>query len=109
MLHRVPATSIQVNWQLSSHGAEVSVKDNWIGIRYEHLPRLTERFYRVCQAGTQQNVGSGLGLAIVKHGLVYYHRRLEISSQPGIETCFSFIAPNSCISSPSTIAETAVI
>ena len=108
ILHTAPDTRIQVSWKLSRQGAEFSVKDNGIGINYEHLPRLTERFYRVCPARTQQKVGSGLGLAIVKHGLMHYQSRLQITSQPSIETCFSFTLPNSFINSPAKAKESVV-
>lgn len=109
ILHTAPDTRIQVDWKLSPQGAEFSVKDNGFGINYEHIPRLTERFYRVCQARTQQKMGSGLGLAIEKHGLLHYQSRLQITSQPGVETCFSFTLPNAFIRAPANAKESAGI
>ena len=62
--------------------AVVSVRDWGPGIPPEHLPRLTERFYRVDVATSRANKGTGLGLAIVKHILTRHRGRLSIHSQP---------------------------
>ena len=59
------------------------VRDTGIGIAPEHLPRLTERFYRVDRARARAKGGSGLGLSIVKHGLQRHGGRLEIASEEG--------------------------
>ncbi|CAH0260996.1 phosphate regulon sensor histidine kinase PhoR [Erwinia aphidicola] len=91
--HTPDGTRIDISWLRSSHGAEFRVKDNGPGIAAEHLPRLTERFYRVDKARSRQTGGSGLGLAIVKHALSHHNARLEISSVPHRETCFSFHLP----------------
>ena len=72
-------------------GAEFSVEDNGPGIAAEHIPRLTERFYRVDKARSRQTGGSGLGLAIVKHALHHHDSRLNIDSTPGKGTRFSFV------------------
>jgi two-component system phosphate regulon sensor histidine kinase PhoR len=69
------------------------VCDDGPGISEQHLPRLTERFYRVDKARSRATGGSGLGLAIVKHALGHHNARLEIASVPHQETCFSFLLP----------------
>ncbi|ETS33070.1 two-component system sensor histidine kinase PhoR [Photorhabdus temperata] len=88
--HTPKGTQIDVSWKKNSHGAEFTVKDNGPGINAEHLPRLTERFYRVDKARSRQTGGSGLGLAIVKHALHHHHSHLEISSEIGQGATFSF-------------------
>ncbi|MCX8957715.1 phosphate regulon sensor histidine kinase PhoR [Erwinia psidii] len=91
--HTPEGTRITIGWQRTSQGATFSVRDSGPGIAPEHLPRLTERFYRVDKARSRHTGGSGLGLAIVKHALSHHGARLEIRSQPGKETCFSFTLP----------------
>jgi two-component system phosphate regulon sensor histidine kinase PhoR len=77
-------------------GAEFSVEDNGPGIAPEHIPRLTERFYRVDKARSRQTGGSGLGLAIVKHAVNHHDSRLK-SRVPGQGTRFSFVIPERLI------------
>jgi len=60
-----------------------SITDYGIGVEAEHVPRLTERFYRVDADASRQKKGTGLGLAIVKHILARHHGALSIKSQPG--------------------------
>ncbi|MEM6160547.1 phosphate regulon sensor histidine kinase PhoR [Erwinia sp. P6884] len=91
--HTPAGTRIEIRWQKTPNGALFSVSDNGPGIASEHIPRLTERFYRVDKARSRQTGGSGLGLAIVKHALSHHSARLEIASEPGKETCFSFLLP----------------
>ncbi|RAW94217.1 MULTISPECIES: phosphate regulon sensor histidine kinase PhoR [unclassified Photorhabdus] len=91
--HTPKGTQIDVSWKKNSHGAEFTVKDNGQGISAEHLPRLTERFYRVDKARSRQTGGSGLGLAIVKHALHHHHSHLKVSSEIGKGTIFSFTLP----------------
>lgn len=91
--HTPDGTMITVRWQPVSGGALFSVEDNGPGIAAEHIPRLTERFYRVDSARSRQTGGSGLGLAIVKHALSHHESRLEIESVPGEMTRFSFLLP----------------
>ncbi len=64
-------------------GAEVSVRDHGPGIPKEHVPRLTERFYRVNVEASRSKKGTGLGLAIVKHILTRHRARLVVRSEPG--------------------------
>ena len=89
--HTPQGTHITVRWQHTPAGAEFSVEDNGPGIGPEHLPRLTERFYRVDKARSRQTGGSGLGLAIVKHAVSHHDSRLDIESTLGKGTRFSFV------------------
>lgn len=90
-------TNIDVYWQRVPQGAQFAVNDNGEGIAYQHLSRLTERFYRVDKARSRDNGGSGLGLAIVKHALNHHDSRLEISSQLGKGSCFKFTLPKNLV------------
>ncbi|KAB8306332.1 phosphate regulon sensor histidine kinase PhoR [Erwinia endophytica] len=92
--HTPAGTRIEISWLKTPQGALFRVRDNGPGIAAEHIPRLTERFYRVDKARSRQTGGSGLGLAIVKHALSHHNARLDITSQPGTETCFSFLLPS---------------
>ncbi len=74
-------------------GARFSVSDNGIGIAREHLPRLTERFYRVDRGRSRDTGGTGLGLAIVKHVLERHQAVLLIESEPGKGSRFSAVFP----------------
>jgi two-component system phosphate regulon sensor histidine kinase PhoR len=69
----------------------VEVVDDGPGIAEEHLPRLTERFYRVDVAASRDKGGTGLGLAIVKHVLNRHHGQLRISSAPGRGSAFTVV------------------
>lgn len=80
--------TITLRWGRDNSGASLTVADTGIGIAPEHLPRLTERFYRVDRARARAKGGSGLGLAIVKHGLQRHGGRLEISSEEGRGSTF---------------------
>ena len=74
-------------------GARFSVSDKGIGIAREHLPRLTERFYRVDRGRSRDAGGTGLGLAIVKHVLERHQAVLQIDSEPGRGSTFSVVFP----------------
>lgn len=95
--HTPAGTQITVGWHRLPQGIIFSVKDNGAGIGAEHLPRLTERFYRVDKARSRQTGGSGLGLAIVKHALGHHDTKLDIESTVGKGTTFSFILPERLI------------
>lgn len=95
--HTPEGTHITVRWLRVPHGAEFSVEDNGPGIAPEHIPRLTERFYRVDKARSRQTGGSGLGLAIVKHAVNHHESRLNIESTVGKGTRFSFVIPERLI------------
>lgn len=71
----------------------VAVTDEGDGIPAEHIPRLTERFYRVDPARSRERGGTGLGLAIVKHIVSRHHGRLAIESEPGRGSRFSVVLP----------------
>jgi two-component system phosphate regulon sensor histidine kinase PhoR len=80
---------IRINWQADSTGGTFSVTDSGIGIEKTHLPRLTERFYRVDRGRSRETGGTGLGLAIVKHALMRHQSQLEIQSELGKGSSFS--------------------
>lgn len=85
---------IRVSWALLADGrGEFQVRDTGPGIAPEHLPRLTERFYRVDRSRSRETGGTGLGLAIVKHVAQRHGAELHIESQPGRGSCFSIIFP----------------
>jgi len=74
---------ITLTWRVDSAGADLIVADTGEGIDAEHIPRLTERFFRVDKGRARDKGGTGLGLAIVKHVLARYDAELIISSEPG--------------------------
>jgi len=85
---------IGVAWRVDPDGSGVfSVSDSGIGIAAEHLPRLTERFYRVDRSRSRATGGTGLGLAIVKHVLLRHHAELEIDSEIGRGSTFAVRLP----------------
>ena len=77
----------------SGEFGEFVVADTGIGIAAQHLPRLTERFYRVDRSRSRETGGTGLGLAIVKHVVNRHTAKLEVSSESGRGSCFSVIFP----------------
>ena len=84
-----PDGSITVRWWTDGQGGHVSVEDTGIGIPAEHIPRLTERFYRVDAGRSRKLGGSGLGLAIVKHALQRHGAALQIRSEEGKGSTFT--------------------
>ncbi len=74
---------VRITWRATAGEAVLAVEDSGIGIAPEHIPRLTERFYRVDRGRSRETGGTGLGLAIVKHILNRHHATLEIKSEPG--------------------------
>ena len=84
-----------MRWWTDGNGAHLSVRDTGIGIPAEHIPRLTERFYRVDPGRARQHGGSGLGLAIVKHVLQRHGARLDIESEEGRGSRFTCHFPRS--------------
>jgi two-component system phosphate regulon sensor histidine kinase PhoR len=80
---------VDVRWWVDERGGHVEVRDTGIGISAEHLPRLTERFYRVDPGRARRLGGSGLGLAIVKHALQRHGAQLQIESVEGAGSTFT--------------------
>ena len=86
---------IDVKWvSLPEGGAEFSVTDGGIGIPAEHIPRLTERFYRVDGSRSRDTGGTGLGLSIVKHVVQRHGGELRVSSEPGKGSTFTLTVPS---------------
>jgi two-component system phosphate regulon sensor histidine kinase PhoR len=87
-------------------GVRFQVVDTGPGILPQHLPRLTERFYRVDVGRSRESGGTGLGLSIVKHVLDRYHAQIEISSIPGKGSTFSFLLTQDvlCAAGPRAVA-----
>ncbi|MCX2840973.1 phosphate regulon sensor histidine kinase PhoR [Microbulbifer thermotolerans] len=84
---------IQLRWRVDENGGHFSVTDSGIGIDPIHIPRLTERFYRVDAGRSRESGGTGLGLAIVKHVLLRHSAELSISSVPGRGSTFTLHFP----------------
>jgi len=91
--HTPAGGSITLRWWSDEEGAMFSVTDTGKGIAREHLPHLTERFYRVDTARSRASGGTGLGLSIVKHVLLRHEARLDIQSTPGEGSSFTCIFP----------------
>ena len=82
---------IRIRWRREGDGARFSVEDEGLGIAEEHVPRLTERFYRIDVGRSRDAGGTGLGLAIVKHVLRRHDSALEIDSALGRGSTFSCV------------------
>ena len=81
---------IEISWQPAADGgARFAVADSGYGIPAEHLPRITERFYRVSTSRSRESGGTGLGLSIVKHVLQLHQGRLTIQSGLGVGSTFA--------------------
>ena len=91
--HTPAGGSISISIGSHPEGAHFTVSDTGPGIAPEHLPRITERFYRVDKSRSRETGGTGLGLAIVKHALARHGGRLEIESEPGKGSTFRAILP----------------
>lgn len=92
--------TVTVRWLVNSQGqGEFSVTDTGPGIASEHLPRLTERFYRVDRSRSRDTGGTGLGLAIVKHIANRHQAQLLIESTPGKGSTFTLRFPKDRITS----------
>jgi two-component system phosphate regulon sensor histidine kinase PhoR len=100
-VHYTPAGgTITVRWHgLPGGGATYSVSDTGIGIASEHIPRLSERFYRVDRGRSRSVGGTGLGLAITKHIAIRHEARLEIESRLGQGSTFSLVFGSNRITS----------
>lgn len=91
---------IRVSWRHVDGGAEFAVEDNGIGIEPRHIPRLTERFYRVDLGRSRESGGTGLGLAIVKHILSRHDAELHVESEYGRGSRFSARFPAARLAQP---------
>ena len=102
-----PGGNITIAWHIDDRKRGIfSVADTGIGIAEEHLPRLTERFYRVDRGRSRETGGTGLGLAIVKHVLIRHQATLDIQSAPGAGSTFRIIFPPSrCVALLSSHAQ----
>jgi len=87
--------TVQLEAALQADEVEIRVVDDGIGISPDHLPRLTERFYRVDKSRSRNQGGTGLGLAIVKHILGAHDRELHVESVPEEGSAFRFTLPTS--------------
>ncbi len=85
--------SILLRWFERAGQQVYSVVDSGIGISTQHIPRLTERFYRVDSSRSRETGGTGLGLAIVKHIAMRHQAKLEIISEEGHGSTFSLVFP----------------
>jgi two-component system phosphate regulon sensor histidine kinase PhoR len=99
-----PEGSVQIRWWTDDKGGHFSVTDTGIGIAHGHLPRLTERFYRVDPGRSRGTGGSGLGLAIVKHVLQRHGAELSIESEEGRGSKFTCHFPRVRIQSVPVLA-----
>jgi two-component system phosphate regulon sensor histidine kinase PhoR len=88
-----PQGQVFIEWRVEAGRAVFTVRDDGEGIAPEHIPRLTERFYRVDKSRSVNTGGTGLGLAIVKHVLMRHQASLDIESEPGQGSCFRCVFP----------------
>ncbi|MBA3582515.1 MAG: phosphate regulon sensor histidine kinase PhoR [Gammaproteobacteria bacterium] len=92
--HTPADTAVQVHWHLhGEQGAIFEVIDQGPGIPIEHIPRLTERFYRVDAGRARDKGGSGLGLSIVKHVVARHQATFDIHSTAGVGSQFRVVFP----------------
>jgi two-component system phosphate regulon sensor histidine kinase PhoR len=84
---------IEIAWLDKDGSPAFAVHDTGIGIEPQHIPRLTERFYRVDRSRSRSTGGTGLGLAIVKHVLSRHQAQLEVRSEPGKGSTFTALFP----------------
>jgi two-component system phosphate regulon sensor histidine kinase PhoR len=99
-----PGGTVTLAWREGLDGARFSVEDTGIGIEPEHIPRLTERFYRVDRSRSRETGGTGLGLAIAKHALARHDATLEIESELGQGSRFTARFPPQRLSAPSPVS-----
>lgn len=95
-----PQGEIELHWWTDDDGGHIAVRDTGVGIAPEHIPRLTERFYRVDSGRSRDLGGSGLGLAIVRHALQRHEGTLTIDSVEGRGSTFTCHFPRSRLMEP---------
>ena len=88
-----PGSRIDVDGYAVSEGDRFSVKDHGVGIPEEEVYKITKAFYMVDKSRSRSRNGAGLGLALCEEILLLHHSRLEIESEPGKGSCFSFVLP----------------
>jgi len=98
---------VVIAWLRHGDQAAFAVRDSGIGVQPQHIPRLTERFYRVDRSRSRETGGTGLGLAIVKHVLNRHQGWLEITSEPGRGSTFCALFPAQRIIAPEAMEQTA--
>lgn len=98
---------IQIKWVQNEFSGVFSVEDEGLGIEPRHIPRLTERFFRVDKGRGSNTGGTGLGLAIVKHVLIHHNAKLQIRSQPGFGSTFSCHFPTDRVRQEALLATVA--
>lgn len=84
---------IVIDWYAEEGNSVFKITDNGIGIAKEHIPRITERFYRIDKGRSRESGGTGLGLAIAKHVLAHHHGDLLIESELGKGSVFTCVFP----------------
>jgi two-component system phosphate regulon sensor histidine kinase PhoR len=100
--------AVDIKWRLRPEGGgEFCVCDQGPGIAREHIPRLTERFYRVDASRSRATGGTGLGLAIVKHVVQRHDGELLITSEPGKGSQFRVVLPAHRVRARTGLAATA--
>lgn len=95
--HTPPRAKIDIRWYTDDSGAQLTVSDTGEGIAARHIPRLTERFYRVDPGRSRKSGGTGLGLAIVKYVLDHHNSELKIASEIGRGSTFSCHFPTEIV------------
>jgi two-component system phosphate regulon sensor histidine kinase PhoR len=86
---------LRIKWRSEGDCGVFAVEDTGIGVEPQHIPRLTERFYRVDRGRSRSTGGTGLGLAIVKHIAQRHQAKLDVTSDPGRGSCFCIRFPAS--------------
>ncbi len=85
---------IKIEWYQKNGNAIFKISDNGIGISQEHIPRITERFYRIDKSRSRDSGGTGLGLSIAKHVLVNHQGKLFVESKLGKGSIFTCVFPH---------------
>lgn len=102
--HTAADGNITMVWRAGAEGADIIVRDTGEGIAAEHIPRLTERFFRVDRGRAREDGGVGLGLAIVKHILIRHDAELHVESTPGVGSEFRCHFPPGRIRAEAVVA-----
>ena len=100
---------IDIRWWVDEAGGHVSMQDTGFGIAPEHIPRLTERFYRVDAGRSREMGGSGLGLAIVKHVLQRHKATLAVDSVEGKGSTFTCHFPPAQVLTRALVRESEIL